>query len=507
VCTTKEAFQETMDIDVEQTAKKKMKIVQPKQIVDLEDEGPRDQLNLNTVESGTNIVEIEERIQFESEGSSRVSHSQKYYFDKAPDAAYQSREDLEKQYDEKRNVALGEIRDLFPEVEKNSQLKSSLFTVRDIENKTFNIAVAEENKVSEIKIKYENISSPDKVKFHKQTSDLLYSDYLSLNLKNSKMTSLAAKLEGQLRQEKASNKAWKTQIKRLESEGPQGLKYLLEEKDKIIQSLKKKLKMLATEHPQTTELVALEQEKETFWKEALDYKAKILQLEKEKMEWSKEKVELVNKVMVLSPAAGTGSTTEDIVQAMSQVSLKEGEIKGLKENMEKLEQEVHTKDEKISQVQKEKVVLQEKINKLNSRLRGKGLLQGDKHIIWDSIVVEAAKFRSYLNFVSDKDNIAITSMHRCTVVNETLAKNPSEWAQNSINILNSVPPTDLQTIGVKDRTALIIWARRIITKHDLLKSVLNKAIQMEQSVQNFKNLFEELFIKGLPSFWDGKGKL
>jgi hypothetical protein len=30
---------------------------------------------------------------------------------------------------------------------------------------------------------------------------------------------------------------------------------------------------------------------------------------------------------------------------------------------------------------------------------------------------------------------------------------------------------------------------------------------MEQSVQNFKILFEELFIKGLPSFWDGKCKL
>jgi hypothetical protein len=208
-------------------------------------------------------------------------------------------------------------------------------------------------------------------------------------------------------------------------------------------------------------LVALEQEKETFQKEALDYKAKLLQLEKEKMEWSKEKVELVNKVMVLAPATGTGSTTEDIVQAMSQVSLKEGEIKGLKENMEKLEQEVHTKDEKISQVQKEKVVLQEKINKLNSRLRGKGLLQGAKHIIWDSIVVEAAKFRSYLNFVSDKDNIAIITRHRCTVVNETLAKNPSEWEQNVINILNSVPPADLQTIGVKDRIALIIWARML----------------------------------------------
>jgi hypothetical protein len=30
---------------------------------------------------------------------------------------------------------------------------------------------------------------------------------------------------------------------------------------------------------------------------------------------------------------------------------------------------------------------------------------------------------------------------------------------------------------------------------------------MEQSVQDFKNLFEGLFIKGLPLFWDGKGKL
>jgi FtsZ-binding cell division protein ZapB len=121
-------------------------------------------------------------------------------------------------------------------------------------------------------------------------------------------------------------------------------------------------------------LVALEQEKETFRKEALDYKAKILQLEKEKMEWSQEKVELVTRAMVLSHVAGIGSTIRDIIQAMSQVSLKEGEIKGLKEKMEKLEQEMCTKDEKISQVQKEKVVLQEKINKLNSRLRGKVLL-------------------------------------------------------------------------------------------------------------------------------------
>jgi hypothetical protein len=66
------------------------------------------------------------------------------------------------------------------------------------------------------------------------------------------------------------------------------------------------------------------------------------------------------------------------------------------------------------------------------------------------------------------------------------------------------PLIDLQTIGVKDKTALIIWARRIIAKHNLLKSVQNKAMQMEHNIQEFKDTFEQLFVKGLPPFWDEK---
>jgi hypothetical protein len=117
---------------------------------------------------------------------------------------------------------------------------------------------------------------------------------------------------------------------------------------------------------------------------------------------------------------------------------------------------------------------------LKTRLKGKGLLQGAKHVIWDSIATEASKFRVYLNFINDKDSIAIIARSRCTIVNETLVKKPSEWAHNAINLLNSIPTTELQTIGVKYRTTLIIWARRVIAKHNLLKSVQTKAIQMEQ---------------------------
>jgi type IV secretory pathway VirB4 component len=139
-----------------------------------------------------------------------------------------------------------------------------------------------------------------------------------------------------LRQEKASNRAWKTQVKRLESECPQGVKSSLDEKDKLIQRLKKKLKMSTTKHPQTTELVSLEQEKEEFRQEALDYKAKVLKLEKEKMKWSQEKTKLLNSVVFVPPTTEVGPNTEVLIQAMSQVILKEGKIKGIKGIIEKL---------------------------------------------------------------------------------------------------------------------------------------------------------------------------
>jgi hypothetical protein len=80
--------------------------------------------------------------------------------------------------------------------------------VRDIEKRTFNIAVVDEDKFIEIKIRYEKSNALDKVKFHRNTNDMLYFDYLSLSLKNSKLSSYAMKLEGNLRQEKASSRAW-----------------------------------------------------------------------------------------------------------------------------------------------------------------------------------------------------------------------------------------------------------------------------------------------------------
>jgi hypothetical protein len=164
-------------------------------------------VNLDIVESGTSNVEVEKEIKLQSEGSSRTFSSRKYIFENTFEAVYQSKEYLAKQYVEKGNISLGEMKYLIPEVEKVSQNKSSLFIMRDIEKRTFNIAFVNEDKVSEIKIRYDNISAPDKVKFHRHTSDMLYSYYLSLSLKNSKLSSHIMNLEEQLRHEKASSRA------------------------------------------------------------------------------------------------------------------------------------------------------------------------------------------------------------------------------------------------------------------------------------------------------------
>jgi hypothetical protein len=65
--------------------------------------------------------------------------------------------------------------------------------------------------------------------------------------------------------------------------------------------------------------------------------------------WSQGQKELLNKAVVVPPTTEVGPNTEGLVQAMSQVILKEGEIKGLKGSIEKLKQEIQAKDEKMVQ--------------------------------------------------------------------------------------------------------------------------------------------------------------
>ena len=115
-----------MDLSDWETSLKNMNITQSPQIVDLEEEYPKEQVNMDMVERGTKNIEVCKGSKLQSEGSSRTFSSKKHIFDKTSGASYQSKEDLEKQYVEKGNMAMGEMRELVLEVENISHHKSSL---------------------------------------------------------------------------------------------------------------------------------------------------------------------------------------------------------------------------------------------------------------------------------------------------------------------------------------------------------------------------------------------
>ena len=148
--------------------------------------------------------------------------------------------------------------------------------------------------------------------------------------------------------------------------------------------------------------------------------------------------------------------------------------------------------------------LQKKINELKERNIGNGPLQGVRHIIWDTLSVEITKFRHYLNFIDDQSILINLANQRLKLVNETMERKPLATAQNALNLLTY---QKLHDIGVKDRIAMVLWDKKFIHKHHLMKAVQDKADEMISQVDDFKQAFKELFEDGLPSFWDEEGRM
>ena len=95
----------------------------------------------------------------------------------------------------------------------------------------------------------DQVGLPDKINFHKQDSEILYSDLLKSYLSKTKLEEKVIKLEEQIKREKAASKGWKTQVKKLEVDlvnlgsvtgETKSNKKLIEEKYKLIESLQKK---------------------------------------------------------------------------------------------------------------------------------------------------------------------------------------------------------------------------------------------------------------------------
>ena len=153
----------------------------------------------------------------------------------------------------------------------------------------------------------------------------------------------------------------------------------------------------------------------------MDYKGKALKLQEEKNRWEVERAKLMTQISKLKKDQNDENeimeelmsqtsidtdlslmniekplsefSIDDLLVPTSQVSLKEVEIKELREENEKIKSELARIIEEKNKTLNDKISLQKNFNDLKERRTGKAPLQGVKHLIWDTLSMEITKFR------------------------------------------------------------------------------------------------------------------
>ena len=94
---------------------------------------------------------------------------------------------------------------------------------------------------------------------------------------------------------------------------------------------------------------------------------------------------------------------------MSQGSLKELEMTGLKNQNKNLEYMAENKEQERKKLEDKCKEPIEKNNKLAKQVLGQSSLQGEKHLILDVLIAEAAKLRPYLDFILEKEIVTLSA--------------------------------------------------------------------------------------------------
>ena len=115
--------------------------------------------------------------------------------------------------------------------------------------------------------------------------------------------------------------------------------------------------------------------------------------------------------------------------------------------------------------------------------------------------------RPYLDYILDKEIVMQSAKQGVTVVKERLNKKPIEIANNTIDFMNGLKKDELKEANIKDRISIITWARKVVNKHHHLDIVQVDIDRMTHQVKMFMDMFDPLFKKGLPLFWEEKGSM
>ena len=120
--------------------------------------------------------------------------------DQAESSQYHSRDDLVKDFLEERNKSIDENYKLLQEARKKAPIGSTtLLIVREQDSNNLRIATDDPDHVSQVRIQMDKIGIPDKINFHKQATEVLYSDLLKSYLNKTKLEGKMAKLDEEIK--------------------------------------------------------------------------------------------------------------------------------------------------------------------------------------------------------------------------------------------------------------------------------------------------------------------
>lgn len=153
----------------------------------------------------------------------------------------------------------------------SNPLGTSLLTIKEMDSSILRITTNDQEQVSQVRIQMENIGIPNKINFHKQATNILYSDLLEYYLNENKLEAKLVKLEEHIKREKVASKWWKVQVKKLEIDlvnlgskpnENKSNKKIIDEKYKLIESLQKNLKGYVIDDPQIEEIMVIQSKNE-----------------------------------------------------------------------------------------------------------------------------------------------------------------------------------------------------------------------------------------------------
>ena len=145
--------------------------------------------------------------------------------------------------------------------------------------------------------------------------------------------------------------------------------------------------------------------------------------------------------------------------------------------------------------------------KLSQQVVGKLALQGARHLIWDQIIIEADKFRPYLDFIEDQESSMVEAKKKFLTILGEIQKRPMERVKNAITFLRSLSDNFSNRYGIQNRVVVVYGARKVVSKHIMLETIRAKIEFIKHKVLEVIKIFKPLVRKGLPFFWEEKGPL